>query len=149
MLHIPVAQFHNSQETGGEGSRQLIYFGGGGGALRTADGVDGTPFTTDRAPGGAAGARLLGCPPLPLTDTRPRAAVVPSTSPCRWHPRNAIARFVTQLKMTDWFQTVFVTWHLEVTIMYVISPFHLPWLTALAGQSARGSQGGAPHIPCS
>lgn len=44
--------------------------GGGGGALLTADGVDGTPFAAGRAPAGAAGARRTGWPPLPLSEVR-------------------------------------------------------------------------------
>lgn len=65
-------------------AKLLFYFGGGGGALRTADGVDGTPFAAGLPPGGAAGARLMGCP-LPLSDTRAKLLVAPSTKPCKQH----------------------------------------------------------------
>jgi hypothetical protein len=70
--HIPFASTpHNT-------AAALSYLGGGGGARRAVDGVEGTPLGVPPGLAGAVGARLAGAPDK---EVRARPAW-PSTSPC-------------------------------------------------------------------
>lgn len=78
----PTAPANNASTSGLRGCRYscrlLLYLGGGGGARRAVEGVEGMPLGVPPGLAGAAGARRAGACP----DRDVRAKPVPSTRPC-------------------------------------------------------------------
>jgi hypothetical protein len=69
----------------------LVYLGGGGGARRAVDGVEGTPLGVPPGLAGAVGARRAGAPDK---EVRARPAW-PSTSPCSMiaQPQHTVSKW--------------------------------------------------------